>query len=104
LPIDPRLGRMLLEADRLGCVREVMVIVAALSVQDVRERPADAQQQADEKHRRFVDPTSDFLTLLNLWEYLREQQNELSGNAFRRLRSEERRVGKAYDVGSWRAR
>lgn len=85
LPIDPRLGRMLLEADRLGCVREVMVIVAALSVQDVRERPADAQQQADEKHRRFVDPTSDFLTLLNLWEYLREQQNELSGNAFRRL-------------------
>ncbi|GAB2598084.1 ATP-dependent RNA helicase HrpA [Pseudactinotalea suaedae] len=85
LPIDPRLGRMLVEAERLGCVREVMVIVAALSVQDVRERPADAQQQADEKHRRFADPTSDFLSLLKLWDYLREQQNELSGSAFRRL-------------------
>ncbi len=85
LPIDPRLGRMLVEADRLGCVREVMVIVAALSVQDVRERPADAQQQADEKHRRFADPTSDFLSLLKLWDYLREQQRELSGSAFRRM-------------------
>src|SRR5690606_30641493 len=58
---------------------------AALSVQDVRERPADAQQQADEKHRRFADPTSDFLSLLKLWDYLRELQNELSGSAFRRL-------------------
>ena len=85
LPIDPRLGRMLVEADRLGCVREVMVIVAALSVQDVRERPADAQQQADSQHRRFADPTSDFLSLLKLWDYLREQQNELSGSAFRRM-------------------
>lgn len=85
LPIDPRLGRMLLEANRLGCVREVMVIVAALSVQDVRERPADAQQQADSKHRRFADSTSDFLSLLALWDYLREQQRELSGSAFRRM-------------------
>ncbi|MFV0252569.1 MAG: ATP-dependent RNA helicase HrpA [Beutenbergiaceae bacterium] len=85
LPIDPRLGRMLLEAGRLGCVREVMVIVAALSVQDVRERPADARQAADTHHRRFADPTSDFLALLNLWDYLREQQRDLSSSAFRRL-------------------
>ena len=85
LPIDPRLGRMLLEAQRNGCAAEVMVIVAALSVQDVRERPAEHQQAADEKHRRFTDPTSDFLAYLNLWRYLRTQQRDLSGSAFRRL-------------------
>ena len=85
LPVDPRLGRMILEAHRNGCVREVMVVAAALSIQDVRERPVDAQQQADEKHRRFADESSDFVTLLNLWEYLREQQKALSGSAFRRL-------------------
>ncbi len=85
LPIDPRLGRMLLEAGRLGCVREVMIVVAALSVQDVRERPSEMQQAADEKHRRFADPTSDFLGILKLWEYLREQQRDLSSSAFRRL-------------------
>ncbi|WP_022917488.1 ATP-dependent RNA helicase HrpA [Ruania albidiflava] len=85
LPIDPRMGRMIVEASRLGCLREVMIIVAGLSVQDVRERPADHQQAADEKHRRFADPTSDFLALLNLWEYLGEKQRELSGSAFRRL-------------------
>lgn len=85
LPIDPRLGRMLVEAGRLGVVREVMIIVAGLSVQDVRERPSDAQQAADEKHRRFADPTSDFLAFLSLWEYLREQQRDLSSSAFRRL-------------------
>ncbi|WP_242619837.1 ATP-dependent RNA helicase HrpA [Actinomadura fibrosa] len=85
LPVDPRLGRMVLEADRNGCVREVLVIAAALSIQDPRERPADQQQAADEKHRRFADPTSDFLAYLNLWNYLRERQKELSGSAFRRM-------------------
>ncbi|WP_413451602.1 ATP-dependent RNA helicase HrpA [Georgenia phoenicis] len=85
LPIDPRLGRMLLEAQKNGCAAEVMVIVAALSVQDVRERPAEHQQAADAKHRRFTDPTSDFLAYLNLWRYLRTQQRDLSGSAFRRL-------------------
>ena len=85
LPIDPRMGRMIVEAARLGCLREVMVIVAGLSVQDVRERPAEAQQAADEKHRRFADPHSDFLALLNLWAYLGEKQRELSGSAFRRM-------------------
>ena len=62
-----------------------MVIVAALSIQDVRERPADRQEAADAMHRRLADPTSDFLTYLNLWRYLRTQQRELSGSAFRRM-------------------
>ncbi len=84
LPIDPRLGRMLIEAGRLGCVREVMIIVAGLSIQDVRERPAEHQQAADEQHARFADPHSDFLAMLNLWEYVQEKQRELSGSAFRR--------------------
>ncbi|HLS26959.1 MAG TPA: ATP-dependent RNA helicase HrpA, partial [Beutenbergiaceae bacterium] len=85
LPIDPRLGRMIIEADRLGCAAEVLIIVAALSIQDVRERPADATQQADEKHRRFADPHSDFMAILNLWDYLRRQRKELSSSAFRRM-------------------
>ncbi len=85
LPIDPRLGRMVLEAEKNGCVREVLVIASALSIQDPRERPAEHQQAADEKHRRFADPTSDFLAYLNLWNYLRERQKELSGSAFRRM-------------------
>src|SRR5699024_5790901 len=67
LPIDPRLGRMILAADRLGVAAEVLVIVSALSIQDVRERPADAQQQADTAHRRFADESSDFLSILRLW-------------------------------------
>nr|WP_062334391.1 ATP-dependent RNA helicase HrpA [Herbidospora sakaeratensis] len=85
LPVDPRLARMVLEAQTNGCAREVMIITAALSIQDPRERPADKQQAADEKHRRFADKESDFLTYLNLWRYLREQQKELSSSAFRRL-------------------
>jgi ATP-dependent helicase HrpA len=85
LPIDPRLGRMILEAERLGCVREILVIAAALSLQDPRERPLDAQARADQLHARFKDPTSDFLTWLNLWRHLRSQQRELSSSAFRRM-------------------
>lgn len=85
LPVDPRLARMVIEADKQECVAEVMVIAAALSIQDPRERPAEKQQQADEKHSRFVDKESDFFTYLNLWRYLREKQQELSGNQFRRL-------------------
>jgi ATP-dependent RNA helicase HrpA len=85
LPVDPRLGRMVLAADANGCTREVMIISAALSIQDVRERPAEHQQAADEKHRRFADPRSDFLTYLNLWDHLHEQQRELSSSAFRRM-------------------
>ncbi|MBF4770319.1 ATP-dependent RNA helicase HrpA [Nocardioides agariphilus] len=85
LPIDPRLGRMILEAERLGVVRDVLVIAAALSLQDPRERPVEQRPQADQQHARFTDKKSDFLTWLNLWRYLREQQRDLSGSAFRRM-------------------
>ncbi|MEW6920548.1 ATP-dependent RNA helicase HrpA [Trueperella pyogenes] len=85
LPIDPRLGRMLLSASEQGCAGEVLVLVAAMSVQDVRERPAEFKAQADQLHARFTDRTSDFLAYLNLWRYLRTQQRELSGSAFRRM-------------------
>ncbi|MFZ5869247.1 MAG: ATP-dependent RNA helicase HrpA, partial [Actinomycetota bacterium] len=84
-PLDPRLGRMILEAERNGCVREVLAITAALSIQDPRERPADKQEAADAQHRRFRDETSDFLAYLNLWNYLTEQQRALSSSAFRRM-------------------
>ncbi|MEO6821436.1 MAG: ATP-dependent RNA helicase HrpA, partial [Candidatus Nanopelagicales bacterium] len=85
LPLDPRLGRMVLEADEQGCVAEVLVVAAALSIQDPRERPADKQTQADQLHARFKDPTSDFASLLKLWEYVQEQQKALSANQFRRM-------------------
>ncbi|MCK8676469.1 ATP-dependent RNA helicase HrpA [Streptomyces lichenis] len=85
LPVDPRLARMVLEADKNGCVREVMVIAAALSIQDPRERPVEKQAQADQQHARFKDEASDFSAFLNLWRYLREQQKDLSSSAFRRM-------------------
>ncbi|GGQ94439.1 ATP-dependent RNA helicase HrpA [Streptomyces aurantiogriseus] len=89
LPVDPRLARMVLEADKNGCVREVMVIAAALSIQDPRERPADKQTQADQQHARFKDETSDFLAYLNLWRYVREQQRERGSSSFRRMCKQE---------------
>ncbi|MEV5987392.1 ATP-dependent RNA helicase HrpA [Streptomyces sp. NPDC052051] len=89
LPVDPRLARMVLEAERNGCVREVMVIAAALSIQDPRERPSDKQAQADQQHARFKDETSDFLAYLNLWRYLREQQKERGSSSFRRMCKQE---------------
>ena len=85
LPLDPRLARMVIEAEINGALREVLIIVAALSIQDPRENPMDKRQQSAEKHRRFADEHSDFVTLLNLWNYLKEQQQELSGSAFRRM-------------------
>ena len=84
LPLDPRMARMLLAANTTGCLREVLVIVSALSMQDVRERPEDRKAAADARHARFADPTSDFLAYLNLWRHLREQRDELSSNQFRR--------------------
>ena len=84
LPIDPRLGRMLLEAEQRGCASEVLVIIAALSMQDIRERPADAQEASDAKHRRLADRKSDFITYLNMWRYVRTLSRELSNSAFRR--------------------
>ena len=110
LPIDPRLGRMLLAAERHGCLREVLIIVSGLSIQDPRDRPVEQRDKADALHRRFwtqrskpldhrasattghlpepvdgVEEPSDFLTLLRLWDYLQESQKTLSGNGFRRL-------------------
>ncbi|WP_182353070.1 ATP-dependent RNA helicase HrpA [Flaviflexus huanghaiensis] len=85
LPIDPRLGRMLLEAQTNGVISEVLVIVAALSVQDVRERPSEKRVEADAYHERFTDPRSDFIAYLNVWRYLNVMERDLSGSAFRRL-------------------
>ncbi len=85
LPVDPRFARMLLAAAEAGALAEMLVIASALSVQDPRERPADKQQAADEKHRRFWDARSDFLAWLNLWNYYEEQRQELSQNQLRKL-------------------
>ncbi len=85
LPVDPRIARMIIESGQQGCAREILVIAAALSIQDPRERPTDNQQAADTAHRRFAQPESDFLAFVALWDYLAERQRELSGSAFRRL-------------------
>lgn len=85
LPLDPRIGRMILAAHDENCVREVLVIAAALSIPDPRERPADREEAARQKHARFADEHSDFVAYLNLWRYLREQRKERSGSAFRRM-------------------
>ena len=89
LPIEPRFARMLLASKEPGLTREVMVIVAGLTIQDPRERPIVKRPQADLAHARFTDPTSDFLTLLNLWNYVEAKQKELSSSAFRRLCKQE---------------
>ena len=85
LPVDPRVARMIVESGKQGCAREILVIAAALSIQDPRERPTDNQQAADTAHLRFAQPESDFLAFVALWDYLAERQRELSGSAFRRL-------------------
>ena len=85
LPLDPRLARMVVAAEEFGCVRDVLVVAAALTIQDPRERPTDAQAQADAAHRRFADDSSDIMFVLGLWRYIEEQQAALSGSAFRRL-------------------
>ncbi len=85
LPVDPRLGRMILHADGESCVREMLVLAAALTIPDPRERPSDREDAARQKHARFADEHSDFLSYLNLWRYLGEQRKGLSGNAFRRM-------------------
>jgi ATP-dependent helicase HrpA len=85
LPLDPRFGRMVLEADRQGSVTEVTVIAAALSIRDPRERPLGKEQEAAAAHARFADPTSDFLSYLELWDYLQHEQSARSSNQFRKL-------------------
>src|SRR5690625_3238513 len=82
LPVDPRLGRMLLAAEQEGALRELVVLVAVLSIQDPRERPADKQQAADEKHRAWRDAQSDLVSLLNLWQGMEEQRQALSRHQF----------------------
>jgi ATP-dependent RNA helicase HrpA len=89
LPVDPRIGRMIVEAQRQNCVREVLVIAAALSIPDPRERPVDQEEAARQRHARFADEHSDFISFLNLWRYLGEQRRERSGNQFRRICREE---------------
>ena len=89
LPIDPRLGCMILAAESESSLREVLIIVSALAIQDPRERPLDRQQAADEKHRRFKDDRSDFIALLNLWNYFHEQARHLSKSKLRKLCQEE---------------
>ena len=84
LPVDPRVGRMLLAAGEHHCLREVLIIAAALSVQDPRERPLDKQQAADEIHATFQHPDSDFLTLLNLWAFLEQERKALSRSKFQK--------------------
>jgi ATP-dependent helicase HrpA len=102
LPLDVRLGRMVLAADANLCLREVEVIAAALSIQDPRERPLDLEEQADQKHARFVDPDSDFLGWLHLWDYLRTERRARTSNQFRRLCRDEflnyRRVREWQDI------
>mgnify|MGYP001947235665 FL=1 len=85
LPLDPRMARVLQAAQELACLNEALIIVSALSIQDPRERPADKQQAADEKHRRFYHKESDFLGFVNLWNYVEEQRQELSNSQFRKL-------------------
>jgi len=83
LPIDPRLGRMLLEAAQQGSLAEVLIVASALSVQDVRERPADRQQAADQAHAQWKDPDSDFAALINIWRGFEEKRQELGSNPLR---------------------
>lgn len=85
LPVDPRLGRMLLAAQELGCLPEVLVVVSAMSIQDPRERPTDKQAQADQAHARFQHPRSDFLAWIALWRYYELQRQALSQNQLRKL-------------------
>ncbi|WP_020558364.1 ATP-dependent RNA helicase HrpA [Thiofilum flexile] len=89
LPLDPRYGRMLLSAHKEGALKEVLVIVAALAVQDPRERPLERQQAADEKHARFKNEDSDFLSYLLLWNYIKEQKQQLSKSQFRKQAKKE---------------
>ncbi len=85
LSIDPRLARMILQARKEGCLKEILIIVCALEIQDPRERPLDAQQKADEAHKKFSDETSDFRALLNLWAFYNEHKRQLSHNKLRKL-------------------
>ncbi|WIM69915.1 ATP-dependent RNA helicase HrpA [Corynebacterium suedekumii] len=102
IPVDPRMARMLVEANRLGVLDDVVVIVAALTIQDVRERPLEFQAQADQAHARFKSTTSDFLSFLQLWDYIGQSRDDLTGNAFRKRMKKEflhyMRIREWYDL------
>lgn len=84
-PVDPRLARMIIEGGRRNCAKEMMVLAAALTIQDPRERPADVRAEADAVHARFVDDASDFSSFLLLWDYINEQQTALSSSQLRKM-------------------
>lgn len=102
LPVDPRLGRMVVAGADEACLREMLIIASALSVQDPRDRPKDQQQEARASHKRFENDGSDFLTLVNLWNHLRESRSEMTSSKFRRTCKQEfinyRRVREWQDV------
>lgn len=89
LPIDPRTARMVIAANDLGCLHEVLTIVSALTIQDPRERPTEKRDHADQFHSRFTDRTSDFMAWLNLWNYLSDEKQNHSSSAFRRMCKQE---------------
>ncbi|MGL4475802.1 MAG: ATP-dependent RNA helicase HrpA, partial [Shewanella sp.] len=84
IPLDPRLARMVIEANKLGCLHEALVITSGLSIQDPRERPIDKKQASDEAHKRFVDKDSDFVAWVNMWQHLSTHRSELSASQFRK--------------------
>ena len=102
IPVDPKMARMLVEANRLGVLEDVTVIVANMTIQDVRERPLEFQSQADQAHARFKDKESDFLSALKLWDYINDSRDELTGNAFRKRMKREflhyMRIREWYDL------
>ncbi|SER44157.1 ATP-dependent RNA helicase HrpA [Corynebacterium cystitidis] len=102
IPVDPRMARMLVEANTLGVLDDVTVIVSSMTIQDVRERPLEFQAQADQAHARFKDKESDFLSSLKLWDYITESRDEMSGNAFRKRMKKEylhyMRIREWYDL------
>ncbi|MCL1144719.1 ATP-dependent RNA helicase HrpA [Shewanella marinintestina] len=84
IPVDPRLARMVIEAQQNGCLHEALVITAGLSIQDPRERPMDKKQAADQAHNRYSDKDSDFVSWLHLWDHIKQSQKELSSSQFRK--------------------
>ena len=102
LPLDPRLARMVVAGAETDCLREILIIVAGLSIQDPRERPSDHRARADELHARFADPTSDFITWLRMWEHLRRERKARTSSQFRRMCRDEflnlRRIREWQDV------
>ncbi len=85
LPVDPRFGRMILAAQQHDCVREVLIVVAGMSIQDPREQPVEHQQAAAAHHARFADPHSELIAYLNLWNHLSQSRRQLSSSRFRKL-------------------